>query len=100
MRIKILAVAEQELSEAMDYYNQQCAGLGYEMLLEVKESINRIKSFPEAWPKISDSTRRCLVHRFPYGILYKPKKNEIIVYAIMHLQRDPEKWTNRLSSQV
>ena len=97
MKVTFLAIAENELVEAMDYYNLQCAGLGYDLLLEVKETINRIKAFPEAWPRFTYSTRRCLIHRFPYGILYGSKKNEIVVYAIMHLKCDPEKWTKRLA---
>ena len=96
MKIIILAVAEQELSEAIAYYNLECPGLGYEFALEAKDSLKRIDSFPDAWPSFSANTRRCLISRFPYGILYCKRKDEIIVYAVMHLKRNSEKWIERL----
>jgi hypothetical protein len=34
MTINILAHAEQEFIEAVDYYNDQCSGLGYEFAAE------------------------------------------------------------------
>ena len=34
MKTIILAVAEQELSEAIAYYNSECPGLGYELALD------------------------------------------------------------------
>ncbi len=100
MKIIILAVAEQELAEATVYYNSECPGLGYEFALEAKESLMRISSFPDAWPSFSRTTRRCLVNRFPYGILYRNKEDGIIVYAIMHLKRNPENWSKRLKEYL
>ncbi|MFZ2654453.1 MAG: type II toxin-antitoxin system RelE/ParE family toxin [Victivallales bacterium] len=100
MKIIILAVAEQELSDAIVYYNSESPGLGYELALEAKDSLNRINSFPEAWPSFTRTTRRCLINRFPYGILYRKCEDEIIVYAIMHLKRNPEKWVQRLKAYL
>ncbi|MEI6423351.1 MAG: type II toxin-antitoxin system RelE/ParE family toxin [Lentisphaerota bacterium] len=100
MKTIILAVAEQELSEAITYYNLECPGLGYELAIEAKESLNRINSFPEAWPPFSRTTRRCLINRFPYGILYRKNEDEIIVYSIMHLKRNPENWFKRLEKYL
>lgn len=70
MKLRVVSVAEQELIEAVDYYNQQRAGLGYELAAEVAAAFDRIAQYPTAWASFSPSTRRCQVHRFPYGILY------------------------------
>jgi len=40
---------------------------------------------------------RFLVHRFPFGILYRIAGDEIQIVAIMHLRRKPGYWTKRLS---
>ena len=53
MKVKLLSVAEQEFVEAVDYYNDQCQGLGYEFAAEISNTIERIVSFPKAWTKIS-----------------------------------------------
>jgi hypothetical protein len=97
MNIRILSCAEQELADAVDYYNEQCPGLGYEFAAEIKNTLSRIVSFPNAWPLFSQRTRRCMANRFPYGILYQIRTDHILVTALMHLKRDPEKWQERLA---
>ena len=71
--------AEKELNDAIDYYNQSQEGLGLEFAKEVYFSIENIIFFPEAWTKLSKNTRRCLLNRFPYGIVYQIMKDEIII---------------------
>lgn len=96
MKIRILSCAEQELADAVDYYNEQCAGLGYEFAAEVKNTFSRIASFPNAWPHFSRRTRRCITDRFPYGVLYQVRQDVILIAAIMHLKRDPKSWEERV----
>ena len=59
MKIGFLDVAEDELTEAIAYYNQQSEGLGYEFAAEVKRTISRIAKYPKAWHSLSKRTRRC-----------------------------------------
>ena len=96
MKLRMLSVAKEEFFEAVRYYNNQREGLGFEFAGEVKDALLRISNFPEAWPKFSERSRRCLLKRFPYAILYRADKHHILVVAIMHMSRDPEHWQNRL----
>ena len=48
MKVRFLKIAQQELDSAVNYYNNERSGLGYEFLLEVFAAIDRIKGFPEA----------------------------------------------------
>lgn len=100
MTIRVLSCAEQEFAETVDYYNEQCPGLGYEFAAEVKNTFDRIKSFPEAWQLISTRSRRCITNRFPYGVLYQVTQEFILVSAIMHLKRDPKKWQERIKKTL
>lgn len=100
MKIQVLSCAEQEFAETVDYYNEQCPGLGYEFAAEVKDTFNRIESFPEAWPLISSRSRRCMTNRFPYGVLYQVREDVILVAAIMHLKRDPKTWQERIKKAL
>ncbi|MBI3297292.1 MAG: type II toxin-antitoxin system RelE/ParE family toxin [Elusimicrobia bacterium] len=95
MSIVILSVAEDELREAVAYYNAQGPGLGFEFAAEVKAAFGRISAFPDAWPEFSARTRRCIVNRFPYGVLYQHTGDAILVIAIMHLSRSPQRWQDR-----
>lgn len=100
MKIRVISCAEQEFAETVDYYNEQCPGLGYEFAAEVNITFDRIKSFPDAWPLISSRSRRCITNRFPYGILYQARQDFILVTAIMHLKRDPKKWQERIKKTL
>jgi plasmid stabilization system protein ParE len=98
VKVDVLEPAVAELREAVEYYNQQSEGLGFEFAAEVKRTIARIVQFPDAWPALSVRTRRCRTNRFPYGIVYHVREDEILVVAVMHLRRHPETWRSRLKS--
>jgi plasmid stabilization system protein ParE len=87
--------AEEEFLEAINYYEDRERGLGYDFSIEVFATIQNIVIYPTAWPVIEESIRRCLVHRFPYGVLYSIEQEEILILAVMHLRRHPGYWKNR-----
>lgn len=88
--------AEAEFLEAIDYYEQYEAGLGYDFALEVYSTIEYILSFPDAWTIMENGIRRCLTNRFPFGVVYHHQKNEILILAVMHLNKQPGYWKDRL----
>ena len=96
MKIRYLEAAEAEFEEAIHYYNEQRTGLGFEFSDEVKDAITRIQNYPSAWTPISERTRRCQVHRFPYSIIYQARADSIVVVAIQHHSRKPLNWRKRL----
>jgi plasmid stabilization system protein ParE len=95
VEIRVLSCAEREFVDVVDYYNAERPGLGYEFAEEVAATFDRIGSFPQAWPLFSKRTRRCVISRFPYGVLYQTRADCILVIAIMHLRRDPLEWKQR-----
>lgn len=97
MRVRFLQVAKSELDDAVEYYNRERPGLGYELVWEVFFAIDRIRQFPKAWQVFYEDARRCLVRRFPYGIVYVCEQDTIIILAIAHLHRKPDYWSERLS---
>jgi hypothetical protein len=48
VRVRFLQIAKRELDDAVDYYNREKPGLGYEFLWEVFFAIDRIRQFPRA----------------------------------------------------
>jgi len=98
MEVRFLDVAQQEFDEAVEYYNDEESGLGDRFLLEVIDSLQRIKQFPEAWHSYTSNSRRCLTRRFPYSIVYQIFESEILVVAVAHLHRKPGYWHDRISN--
>jgi plasmid stabilization system protein ParE len=98
MNYEYLSEAEVELDETTDYYDRRQEGLGMEFYGEVIDAVGQIIDHPEMWPKVSRRTRRCLVDRFPYSVIYhynKPQQH-IAIVAIAHNSRKPGYWKNRL----
>jgi len=89
--------AKVELNEAVDYYNSCQADLGFDFAREVYGAIQNILAYPEAWTPLSKNTRRCLVHRFPYGVIYQITAGGILIVAVMQLNRRPGYWKDRTS---
>ncbi|MBI4595195.1 MAG: type II toxin-antitoxin system RelE/ParE family toxin [Candidatus Tectomicrobia bacterium] len=87
--------AEAEFNEAVDYYDGTQEDLGLEFAEEVYTTIENICQFPLAWTPFSQNTRRCLLKRFPYGEVYQSRGNEIIIMAVMQLNRKPDYWHKR-----
>lgn len=77
MKIRYLSAAEQELEHAVNHYEAKEIGLGLRFYAEVKNTIDRIVSYPEAWHQVSENARRCRTKIFPYGIIYQLRTDEI-----------------------
>jgi len=95
LQIEVHPEASNELEQAGLWYENQAKGLGNEFLDEVEYAINLIRQFPETWPPYSGGTRRFLLHRFPFAIVYRHEKSRIRVFALMHLRRKPGYWKDR-----
>ena len=95
MRVRFLAQARHDLADATAYYQDQMPGLGAQFLEEVRAAIDRIRTFPLAWQLLSQRTRRCLLNRFPYGVIYEQRKDEIVIVAVGHQHRRPDFWKPR-----
>ncbi len=87
--------AELEFNDAIDHYEECRNGLGFEFASEIYETIQRIIKFPNAWHPLDKNIRRCLTNRFPFGVIYYQRNDEIIILAVMQLNRKPNYWKNR-----
>ena len=91
-----MAAARRELRRAVDWYDGEAEGLGDEFAAEVERSLQEVVDYPDAGsPHLAD-TRRVLTRRFPYGIIYQARGNEIVVIAVAHQRRRPDFWLHRL----
>ena len=88
--------ARIEFLEAIAYFEDCKPGLGIEFSQEVFSTIQRIIHFPLAWSEFSINTRRCLTKRFPYGIIYQIVAGNVIIVAVMQLNRVPNYWKKRV----
>lgn len=95
MRFYFHEHAETEFDRAVEYYEDCRHGLGIEFAQEVYATIGRIIQYPDAWSPVSKNTRRGLVNRFPFGVIYQVKHNSVRIIAVADLRRRPGYWLDR-----
>ena len=95
MRHQFVDEALAEFIAAGRYYNRQVPGLGDAFVDEVEAGIAVILNGPEVWRVAEDDVRRYLIRRFPYGIYYTIEGDDLVIWAVKHLHRDPEYWQQR-----
>ena len=89
--------AQDELNRAISHYEDNEPRLGYQFAVEIFAAVERIKTNPILWPMLDYEVRRCLVHRFPYGVIYSvdEQRSIVLILAVMHLHRQPGYWSER-----
>ena len=97
MSIRFLPAAQVELDEAIRWYAQQAPGLGHSFLGEILRTLQLIERHPFGWHPLSATTRRCRLRRFPYGVIYHPDDQDILIVAVAHLHRRPLYWQSRIN---
>jgi len=98
--IDFTRAAAREYEEAVRFYNEASHGLGFEFADTVRGGLATICRNPEAWPLLSPTTRRLLLRRFPYGIIYTLRNDRVLVIALMHRSRNPIRWQERIRDDV
>ncbi len=88
MRIEFHPHTVSDLNSAALYYDKQRTGLGEELRAEVYAAIDKILANPVQFVVIKAGIRRCLVHRFPYSVLFRVVHDDLIrVLVIRHHRR-------------
>ena len=98
MIVEFLDEAEQELVEAVLWYESKEPGLGKRIRLEVGHVLGRIIEDPLLWRERAGGYRRVNCPVFPYYLPYFIREQKIIVIALAHGRRKPGYWKSRIES--
>jgi plasmid stabilization system protein ParE len=88
--------AQEEINEAFDWYFKRSHEAAEAFLGEVGSSLKQIVSSTRQYPSFTKSTRRLLLRRFPYAVIFQEKDEAILVVAVAHAKRRPGYWAGRL----
>jgi plasmid stabilization system protein ParE len=88
--------AQREITEAVDWYESQHAGLGAEFFRTVEATVATIRRNPYQFQIAQREVRRAVMRRFPYSIMYRVREADIVIVACFHGSRDPRRWTERI----
>lgn len=90
MKVEYHPQSISDLNSAREYYNRQRPGLGDEFRSEVYAGIERVSTNPFQYAIVERNIRRCLVHRFPYAVLFRQVDGStILILTVRHQRRHP-----------
>jgi hypothetical protein len=94
-RARFVAAARLELLAEVLRYNEAEPGLGERFASSVEEALLRTLAFPMAGSPAAVKTRRVIVKRFPFSLVYRPEAEGVTVFALAHHARRPNYWKSR-----
>jgi plasmid stabilization system protein ParE len=95
LEIIVRPEAEADMEDGFDWYEERLPGLGSDFLLNVDATFHSIIRNPLQFPVVHKNIHRALTRRFPYQILFLIEKHRIVVLAVFHSKRSPNRWRKR-----
>lgn len=95
MRYVFHPEALSEYAEAVQYYTEQRVEVAQAFINAIEDTVYRIREAPTRYAAIGEDVRRCMAHKFPYGVLYTIEPDCILIVAVMHCSREPGYWKSR-----
>lgn len=93
------AEALQDITDGIDWYNEQQAGLSKRFYTQVENKLEQVAEHPFLYGIRYAEVRCALVDDFPYLVHYyvREKEQRVTVLGIIHTSRDPRTGKKRLS---
>jgi plasmid stabilization system protein ParE len=96
--IRFLALAMQEVDDAVQRYEERSTGLSRGFLDDLDRVLRLIRNYPHAGMQIEPEIRRSLFTRFPYSLIYGIDQETIVIIAVAHQHREPRYWADRIDT--
>lgn len=87
--------AIEESRGAWQWYAERSATAAKAFVAELDRAIEELAETPERWPQYLHATRRFLLHRFPFSVVYRRTGTTLQVIAVAHARRKPGYWKQR-----
>lgn len=94
--VSIHPAALDEAQAAIDWYRARSMRAAWRFLDELSSAIERISKEPAQFPVFDFGTRRCVLPRFPYLVIFREASSELEVLAVAHARRAPGYWRDRV----
>jgi plasmid stabilization system protein ParE len=85
-----------ELKSALRWYLERSESAADGFIAEIDRAIELIAATPTRWPSGEFGTRKFVLARFPYAVIYRERLTTIQILAIAHGHRRPSYWEKRI----
>jgi len=88
--------ARREANQAALWHAARSIRLAQDFLKELKSAYARALKSRHLYPLYLHGTRRVLLERFPYFIVYLDLQDAVYIVAVAHAKRRPGYWSKRI----
>jgi toxin ParE1/3/4 len=85
-----------EFETADNWYWRQNPDTSIRFVAAISDALEYIARWPRTWPAYLLGTRRFVLQKFPYAVIYREKESAVQILAIAHGHRRPGYWKDRL----
>jgi plasmid stabilization system protein ParE len=79
----------------MDWYFKRSPKAAEAFLSEIGASLAQIATHPQLCSICTKNTRKRVLEKFPYSVIFQ-EKDEVILVAVVHAKRRPSYWRIRI----
>lgn len=94
--VRIHPAALEEAEAATEWYRRRSPQVAGMFLDELDRTIDRIGVHPGQFPEYAFGTRRLVLQRFPYLVVFRETPTGVEVIAVAHGRRRPGYWRDRV----
>lgn len=96
LAINVHPEARVEIKGSLAYYESNDPMLSEDLDAKIDSAVQLIAAKPDTWPIYLHGTRRYLLDRFPFSLIYREKDGTIQIIALAHHRRKPGYWSKRV----
>lgn len=88
--------AENDLLEIFSGFEEQSSGSGERFVQRLDFTLANLRLHPRMAPMFDPPMRRLVIGSTGFGLFYSVERRGIIVHALVHLARNPERIRERI----
>lgn len=97
-RVLFTPAARADLADAVTWYEARAPEIVPQFRDALRAVVQRIADNPKQFSPSPYQTRRALLRRFPFLVIFRETANAVYVVAVFHMSRNPRTWRQRISS--
>ncbi|HZY35445.1 MAG TPA: type II toxin-antitoxin system RelE/ParE family toxin [Mucilaginibacter sp.] len=92
-QLQVLRKAREDMQKSAAWYDERQPGVGDRFLSEVISTFRLIETNPLHYQeRFSKKFRYANVHDFPFVVVFKIKKQLVVVNSVFHTSRNPKRF--------
>lgn len=89
--IRVTYEADADIQDSAKWYAERSVVVATNFIDAVYEHFRTIEQFPNVALRVRGMIRQLPIAGFPFVILYRPMKHQILVLRVFHTSQDPKK---------